>query len=289
MQVARGIGASRRILREFKPDVLMFTGGYVAFPMALAGWRIPSLLYVPDIEPGMALKAIARFADCITVTGEESRQYFNKRKKIVVTGYPVRADLAKWSRSSGQKALGLAPGLPTLLIFGGSKGAHSINIAVLEHLPALLGQAQIVHISGELDWQSVESARKSLTTDQANRYHIYPYLHEEMGAALASADLVVSRSGASALGEYPLFGLPAILVPYPYAWRYQKVNADHLANQGAAVILEDARLKDELFPVVTTLLESPKKREAMSQSLRALAHPQAAQDIASQLIELVRG
>lgn len=287
--VARGVGAARRILREFKPDVLMFTGGYVAFPMALAGWRIPSLLYVPDIEPGLAIKAITRFTDCVTVTGEDSRKYFNKHKNIVVTGYPVRAEIARWTRSAGQKALGLTPNLPTLLVFGGSKGARSINMAVLEHLPALLGQAQIVHISGELDWQSVESARKSLTTDQANRYHIYPYLHEEMGAALASADLVVSRSGASVLGEYPLFGLPAILVPYPYAWRYQKVNADYLASQGAAVILEDAHLKSELFSLVTTLLESPKKRETMSQAMRALAAPQAAQQIANQLIKLARG
>ena len=117
-------------------------------------------------------------------------------------------------------------------------------------------------------------------------YHAFPYLHEEMGAALTVADLVVSRAGASALGEYPLLGLPAVLVPYPHAWRYQKVNADYLASRGAAVVLEDSRLKEELFNVVQSLLTNSAKREAMRVSMRALARPQAARQIAQQLIEL---
>jgi undecaprenyldiphospho-muramoylpentapeptide beta-N-acetylglucosaminyltransferase len=289
MQVLRGISAANKILREFKPDILMFTGGYVAFPMAVAGWRIPSLLFVPDIEPGMAIKAIARFSKCITVTAGQSRQFFSKRTNIVVTGYPTRRDFSKWSRESAQKKLGLSDNLPTLLVFGGSKGARSLNNAIQAHLPALLSKTQIIHISGELDWPAVETARKNLTTDQAKRYHAYPYLHEEMGAALAAADLVVSRAGASSLGEFPFFGLPAVLVPYPYAWRYQKVNADYLANQGAAVILEDAQLQDELYAVIHALLESPAKRQSMRRAMQSLAHPNAASTIAAQLIALAGG
>ena len=107
-----------------------------------------------------------------------------------------------------------------------------------------------------------------------------------MGAALAAADLVVSRAGASALGEYPLLGLPAVLVPYPHAWRYQKVNADYLASRGAAVILADSLLKEELLAVVQTLLKEPAKREAMRAAMRALARPQAARQIAQQIFEL---
>jgi undecaprenyldiphospho-muramoylpentapeptide beta-N-acetylglucosaminyltransferase len=286
LQVIRGMSVSLRILNGFKPDVLFFTGGYVAFPMAVAGWRKPSLLYVPDIEPGMALKAIARLADQITVTAEASRKFFTKRSRIAVTGYPTRADLANWTRDSARAKLGLSTNLPTILVFGGSKGAHSINMALLEHLPALLATVQIVHISGELDWQMVSTKRQSLTTTQAERYHAYPYLHEEMGAALAAVDLAVSRSGASALGEFPLFGLPAILVPYPYAWRYQKVNGDYLAQHGAAVMLEDGRLTEELYTTISTLLGNPGKLEAMRKAMRELARPQAAQTIAAQLVEL---
>ncbi len=107
-----------------------------------------------------------------------------------------------------------------------------------------------------------------------------------MGAALAAADLVVSRAGASSLGEFPLFGLPAILVPYPFAWRYQKVNADYLAQRGAAVMLEDNRLNDELYTTICTLFDNPGKLDAMRKSMRDLARPQAAQSIAAQLAEM---
>ena len=107
-----------------------------------------------------------------------------------------------------------------------------------------------------------------------------------MGAALASADLVISRAGASTLGEFPFFGLPAILVPYPHAWRYQKVNADYLAERGAAVIVKDEMLKNELLPVIKDLLANPSKREAMSKAMKSLSHPQAAQAIAEQIMQL---
>jgi undecaprenyldiphospho-muramoylpentapeptide beta-N-acetylglucosaminyltransferase len=285
LQVIRGMGASMKIIWDFKPDVLFFTGGYVAFPMAVVGWFKQSVLFVPDIEPGMALKTIARLADRITVTAEASK-IFLRGKKLIVTGYPTRPDLAKWTREEAQSKLGLNPSLTTLLVFGGSKGANSINAAMLGHLPALLTRAQIVHISGELDWPTVSTRRNSLTATQAERYHAFPYLHEEMGAALAAADLVVSRAGASTLGEFPLFGLPAILVPYPHAWRYQKVNADYLAQRGAAVVLEDSRLVDELYTTICTLLDNPGKMAAMRKSMRALARPQAAQAIAAQLAEM---
>lgn len=284
--LARGVFASRRILREFRPDVLFFTGGYVAAPMAVAGRRIPTLLYVPDIEPGLALKTLARFADRIAVTSIDSKAFFPRRAKIVETGYPTRPALARWERKSAREKLGLAKDEPVLLVFGGSKGARSINMAVLAHLPALLQLAQVVHISGELDWPTVESARAALTQEQAVRYHVFPYLHEEMGAALASADLVVSRAGASSLGEFPLFGLPAVLVPYPYAWRYQKVNAESLVKRGAAVLLEDARLQTELVPTVQSLLANGTRLKSMREAMRALARPQAAADIARQLADL---
>ncbi len=113
-QLGRGVLASRRILREFKPDVLFFTGGYVAVPMALAGWKVPSLLYVPDIEPGLALNTLARFADKIAVTAEDSFRYFTGTRagkhpeRISLTGYPTRADLAGWTRQAARKALNLS-------------------------------------------------------------------------------------------------------------------------------------------------------------------------------------
>ncbi|MEZ0395793.1 MAG: UDP-N-acetylglucosamine--N-acetylmuramyl-(pentapeptide) pyrophosphoryl-undecaprenol N-acetylglucosamine transferase [Anaerolineales bacterium] len=287
-RLTRGFFAARRILDEYRPDVLFFTGGYVAVPMALAGWRIPSLLYVPDIEPGLALRTLARFASRICITVEESARFFRRPARLRLTGYPVRRELTGWTRRTGRQALGLSETEPVLLVTGGSKGARSINHAVLDSLPGLLELAQVVHITGELDWPEVEARTRSLSEAQLARYHLYPYLHEEMGAVLAAADLVLSRGGASALGEYPLFGLPAILVPYPHAWHYQKVNAAYLTRMGAAVTLEDSLLSETLLPTVRAILQTPERLESMRGCMRRLAHPGAAKEIAGELLALAK-
>jgi UDP-N-acetylglucosamine--N-acetylmuramyl-(pentapeptide) pyrophosphoryl-undecaprenol N-acetylglucosamine transferase len=283
LQLTRGFWASRRILRKFRPDVLFFTGGYVAVPMAFAGRRTPTLLFIPDIEPGLALRALARFADRITATAHDTQSYF--MKSVIATGYPLRPNLSNWARYQARTALGLSSNKPTLLIFGGSKGARSLNRATLASLPALLEIAEVVHISGQLDWDEIEEAEADLTSAQKKRYHTFPYLHE-MGKALAAADLVVSRAGASCLGEFPFFELPAVLVPYPHAWRYQKVNASYLADHGAAVILDDSHLKEELLSTVKVLLDNPGKRKSMQAAMHSLSKPDAAQAIANQLVEL---
>lgn len=291
--LARGFRTSRRILGEFRPQAMLFTGGYVAVPMALAGRKIPSLVYVPDIEPGLALKTIARFAHRIAVSAQDSRRYFPSKAPIVVTGYPVRPGFGAEPRSgtahdkaAARAALGLDPAARTLLVFGGSKGARSINMAVLQHLDSLLELAQIIHITGELDWSAVEERRHNLAVPQAERYHVHSYLHEEMPLALAAADLAISRAGASSLGEYPAFGLPAILVPYPHAWRYQKVNAEYLSSRGAALIVEDDRLPERLLAVVGPLLQAAEKLAAMSTAMSGLANPGAATAIAAELLQV---
>ena len=158
-------------------------------------------------------------------------------------------------------------------------------MAVLNNLRVLLSKYELIHITGETDWQLVKNAREQLPTNLAARYHAMPYLHE-MGAALAAADMVVSRAGASSLGEYPLVGLPAVLVPYPHAWRYQKVNADYLTRRGAAVILQDQNLSDELLVTLNVLMENPNKLKAMRAAMFQISHPRAAEKIASALIDL---
>ncbi|MBN2387220.1 MAG: undecaprenyldiphospho-muramoylpentapeptide beta-N-acetylglucosaminyltransferase [Anaerolineales bacterium] len=285
-RLLRGVFAARRVLDDFQPDVLLFTGGYVAVPMALAGRRVPSVLYVPDIEPGLALKTLARFASRICLTVEESTSYFRRPERLAVTGYPVRRQLTGWTRANGRQAIGLAEELPVLLVTGGSKGARSINHAVLDVLPELLELTQVVHITGELDWPEVEARTRDLNETQARRYFVFPYLHEEMGAVLAAADLAVSRGGASALGEYPLFGLPAVLVPYPYAWRYQKVNADYLTHREAAVTIADQDLGGTLLPTIRAILQDPARLDSMRSAMRQLAHPEAAQDIGQEILAL---
>jgi len=295
LQLWRGYWKSRRILREFRPDVLFFTGGYLAVPMALAGRKIPSVIFVPDIEPGLAIKLLARFADRIAVIVEDSKAFFSRSAEISVTGYPVRSELKIWDIDDAKKKFELEEALPTLLVFGGSKGSRSINRALLAALPELLKDMQVIHVTGHLDWSEVETARGKLISgnqimsEHTGRYHAYPYLNEEMGAAMIAADLVVSRSGAATLGEFPHFGLPAILVPYPHAWRYQHVNAKYLESRGAAVILDDADLEDKLLITVRDLARDPGMRNYMQTAMRSLAQPKAAQSISQLLHTLVKG
>ncbi len=278
-RLLRGVAASRRILADFKPDALLFTGGYVAVPMAIAGWKVPSLLYTPDIEPGLAIKAIARFSDVIALTAPESKAFFRFHRHLEVTGYPTRPGIDACTKQDALKHFGLTNDKPVLFVFGGSKGALSINEAVFEALPELLDHVQVLHITGQAHIEQAEAVRAGI--NQPDGYHPLAYLHEDMGAAFAAADLAVCRAGASTLGELPLFGLPAILVPYPYAWRYQKVNADYLVRNGGALMVKNEDLKAGLFPVVLSLLNSPEKLQSMRDNMRRLAIPDAAAKLAA--------
>ncbi len=283
--LARAVFVARKHLRRERPVAILTTGGYVSGPVALAArWEsIPVVVFVPDIEPARSIKTIARFAARVCVTVPDSLSYF-ARDKGVVTGYPLGRRITGWTKAKGLATLGLDGETPVLLIFGGSRGARSINRAVLGSIEALAELAQVIHVAGTLDWAEVEAARAELPALVRERYVAYPYLHQEMGAALAAADLVVSRSGAGVLGEFPYFGLPAVLVPYPYAWRYQRVNAGWLADRGAAVIIEDAALTAELLPTVTGLLTDETRRAAMSSAASGLARANAAYEVARQVL-----
>lgn len=285
LRLIRGFFESLAIIRDFDPDVLFFTGGYVGFPVALAGLFRRKVIFIPDIEPAVALSALSKVADRITVVAEESRRYLPKRANVAVTGYPTRPALTAVRREDALAGFGLDPELPTVFFFGGSKGAASINIALWKILPQLCEHAQVLHATGEANWDDARTKLEALPETIRGRYHAYPYLHETIGAAFRAADLIVSRAGASTIGEFPLFAVPAILVPYPHAWRYQRVNAEYLVNKGAALLLRDEELTDGLLPSVLDVLTDAEKRERMSAAMRSLAKPDAADAIAAVLLE----
>jgi UDP-N-acetylglucosamine--N-acetylmuramyl-(pentapeptide) pyrophosphoryl-undecaprenol N-acetylglucosamine transferase len=284
-----GIASAFAILGRFKPDVVFLTGGFVGVPVSIAAWlrRIPAVVYLPDIEPGLALKVMAQFATKVATTAEASAQFI-ARSKMVVTGYPVREVFARTTREQARAHFGIALDEEVLLVVGGSKGALSINRAITASLPAMLGDAgiRVIHITGARDWEEVCRAREALAPELRERYLAFAYLHEEMADAMAAADLAVCRSGASSLGELPFLGLPAVLVPYPYAWRYQKVNAQYLVDRGAAVLLEDAKLGAELAPQVTQLLGDTARLSAMRRALLDMGGRDGAGDIAQLLIKV---
>jgi UDP-N-acetylglucosamine--N-acetylmuramyl-(pentapeptide) pyrophosphoryl-undecaprenol N-acetylglucosamine transferase len=288
-RLGRSIAPASAHIRRFRPDVMLMTGGYVAAPVALAARLrgVPIVIYLPDVEPGATIRFLLPLARRIACSTAGSAAYV-PAKKMVVTGYPVRRELRAALALTREQALArfdLRPERPTLFVFGGSRGARNINRALMAILPQLLHEFQIIHLSGTLTWPEVEANATTVAADQRPYYRPYPYLHDEMGAAFRAADLVVARAGASMLGEGPAFGLPAVLIPLTFAWRYQKVNADYLTGRGAAVQLTDEQLADELLPTITTLLRDRARLESMGVAAQALDAPHAARDLAQLLLD----
>jgi len=302
VKMARGFGAALGHIGRFRPAVLFITGGYVAAPVALAARarRVPIVIYLPDVEPGSTIRAVVPLARRVACTTDGSRAYVPS-EKMVVTGYPVRPDIRAARALSREEALArfdLRPGRPTLFVFGGSRGARAINQALMAVLPQLLAEAQVIHVSGTLTWPEVEANAATLPAELQPFYRPYAYLHEEMGPAFRAADLVIARAGASMLGECPAFGLPSVLVPLAFAWRYQKVNADYLTERGAAIQLTDATLPQQLLPTVRALLFSSgdgrhgdgrNRLASMSAAAAALDRPAAAADLARLIAESAAG
>jgi len=231
----------------------------------------------------MALKEIIRLAEGVAVSVPDSNAFI-RHQNIEVSGYPVRRELARWTRRDAREHFAIGQNEKVLLVFGGSKGARSINQALAANLEALLAQMQIIHVSGRSNWSETQALVSQLDETQRARYHAYPFLEEEMGAAFAASDLVVCRAGASTLGELPLFGLPAILVPYPYAWRYQRQNADYLRTNGGAEMIEDQDLESRLAPKVIELMNDSEKLGQMSRAMKAVSRPDAAKKIAEMIV-----
>lgn len=283
-QTWRGFNEVRGLMAEFRPDVLFVTGGYVSVPAVLAAWSrgVPVLVYLPDVEPGLAVKFTSRLAGRVAVSVPEAAGYFPPGR-AVVTGYPVRPRLHGAEKPASRQKLGLGGEKPVLLVLGGSQGARSINRAALAGLERLLEAAQVLHVCGERDYEECREGTGSLPDSLRADYHLFAYLHDEMVDALCAADLVVSRAGASTLGEFPAAGLPALLVPYPYAGAHQWRNADYLAKNGAAVTLDDSRLPEELVPMVLGLLADERRRREMSGAAGSLARPDAADNVAREL------
>lgn len=279
-----GVKTAVSHINRFKPDVMFMTGGYTAVSVTIAARlrRVPVVTYLPDIEPGSTIKMMMRFTDKIACTSPSSAQFL-PQEKMVVTGYPVREEVrvaVKMSKADALAQFELTTERPTLFVFGGSRGALNINTALMDNLPALLEKIQIIHISGTYTWLQVEENAATLPEHLRAYYRPYPYLHEEMGAAFRAADLTMARSGASMLGECPAFGLPSILVPLTFAWRYQKVNADYLTERGAAIQSTDETLADDLPAIVLDLLTDETRLQKMAQAAAAMDEPNAAMNLA---------
>lgn len=290
-ELLRGSRQAWRVVHAFQPDVVLATGGYASAPVVTAAWLqgCPVLVYLPDILPGLAVRFLSWLARRVAVSFDASLAHF-PLGKAVVTGYPVRPALYTVDREAARQRLGLASDSKTVLILGGSRGAHSINLAVSEALERLLDLAQVVHVAGDTDIAWLRERREGLSSDCRQRYRVHAYLYEEMIDALLAADLAVARAGAATMGEFAAVGLPSILVPYPYAGQHQEANADFMVSRGAALKVLDATLAEgALWRAVEKLLVDEKALRSMAGNASKLARPNAAQAIAKHLALLSGG
>lgn len=270
------------LLRRQRVRVTFATGGYVSVPAATASWllRIPVILFLPDVVPGKAARWIVPLARRIAVATTASLPYLPAGKSTV-TGYPVRLAFNRITHQQGREHFGLPPAVGVICVLGASLGSRAINQALAGSLPRLLERWHVLHVAGRDRFAEAEQAAAALPAAARARYHLVPFLEEEeMAAAMAAADLVVTRGGASILGELPAVGVPGIIVPLPLAHVHQRENADYLAAQGAAVVLPNDEL-DRLGSVIATVMTDPERRERMAAAARALARPDAARSIAA--------
>ena len=271
--------AARKLIRQFKPDVVIGVGGYASGPGMLAAilGRVPTLAFEPNVVPGFANRVIARFVAAAAVHFQETKRFF-PGASTRVTGVPVREEFFNIpARPTGSK---------NLLVFGGSQGSRALNRVMSEALPELIKHVpgiQIVHQTGERDFESVQQAYNNAgVSAQVSKFI------DNMPQAFADADLVLCRSGASTVAEITAAGKPAIFVPFPQAADdHQRRNAEALVKANAAELIPEAELSvKRLVESVATAFSDPVRLQMMAQNARALSHPRAAAEIAEMAAEL---
>lgn len=275
-----------------RPGVVLGTGGYVSAPPVIAAWmlRVPVALLALDAMPSRAVRMLAPLARQIYGGFPECSKHLRPGIEVTHTGNPIRAEIGRVSKEQGAERFGLDSSRRTVLVFGGSQGAHSINLAMLDalshiHQTGQLKDLQVIFQTGRGDYRLVSEAASRIPGD----IRVLEYIND-MPHALAAADLVVCRSGAG-VSEILAGGLPAILVPFPQAAsNHQEYNARSLERAGAAEVILDRDLEGKLLAGrIAAILKDPEQHRRMRAAALNLARPEAAADIARNILALAEG
>ena len=271
-----------RLLRECGAQVVLGVGGYASFPTGLAARlrRIPTVIHEQNAYPGLANRWLGRIASAVAVSFEAAAGFF-PTGRVTVTGNPVRPEIRPGDAGEARRRLALSAGRFTVLIFGGSQGAHRINVATIEALPRLAesrSHVQFLHATGERDVSAVEQAY-----EQHGFQARVEAFFQHMATAYAAADFVIARAGASTIFELAAVGKPALLVPYPYAANdHQRLNAEAMVKAGGAWIVPDPYCDGQrIAATVQAALEKPELLRRMGEQAQGLARPDAADRIVS--------
>lgn len=276
-----------RLINEFKPDAVVGVGGYASGPVMEVATRLklPSLIQEQNSYAGMTNRLVAKRVQRICVAYENMERYF-PAEKIVWTGNPVR-DAIRNSKATREEALnhfGLKPDKKTVLVFGGSLGAHSMNVAMSEQEELIRSnpEVQVIWQVGSLYWNRY----KSHPVAELKQVHALPFI-ERMELAYALADVIVGRAGALSISELCLVGKPVVLIPSPnVAEDHQTKNAQALVNKDAAVLVRDADASEKILKEPFSLLANPNRMAEMGKNILTLARPDAAEHIAREVLKL---
>lgn len=283
-QLTAGLVQALRALRRLRPTVVLTTGGYVSVPVAAAAWllRIPVVVFLPDIRPGIAVRAQQPMATRIACAFAAAAEHLAP-DRTVVTGYPVRQAFVTGDRETARKAFEVGDE-PLLVLYGGSQGARTLNRAVADGLDELLARCRFVHVSGALDLAEMQARRAHLPVTLQERYEVHAFLGDRLVDAFLAADLCVARAGASIMAELPAAGVPAVVVPGPFS--DQHANGQWLVERDAAVMVANDDAPRELVAQVCALLDDPDRRHRMARASSAAATPDAATALIELLVEV---
>lgn len=288
MRFLKGVKESKRILKKFKPDVVIGTGGYVCGPVVYAAAKrnIPALIHEQNSVPGLTNKFLSRYVDKVAICFETAREFFPERK-VVLTGNPRASEVAGQNGDGALKPYGLNESEKTVLIFGGSRGARPINEAVVKAWSQLAVKPyQILYATGDVHYADIE---KEIALIGSSRQAVaVPYI-DDMQKVLAKVDLVVSRAGATTLAEVTALGLPSILIPSPYVTNnHQEKNAASLTSAGAALMLAEKDLSGQkLVEAIDSIMLEEGKAEKMAEASAKLGLPDASERLFNVMLELV--
>ncbi|GIE30627.1 UDP-N-acetylglucosamine--N-acetylmuramyl-(pentapeptide) pyrophosphoryl-undecaprenol N-acetylglucosamine transferase [Actinoplanes italicus] len=294
-RIPLGILQAAFTVARTRPAVVLSTGGFVSVPIGLAAalFRVPYLMHEQTLSLGLANRILARVATRILLSHEASLEHLPERarRRAVVTGNPIRPAVLQGDPAKGLAAYGLDPALPLVLVTGGAAGAQQINRMLAGALPGLLPHCQIVHQCGSLSLAEMQQVAGGLPAHLADRYRVVDFIHDELPDLLAAAAVVVARSGAGTVAELTALGKACVLVPYPHAaGDEQRITARHLAQHGAAVMLDgDEATPDRLQDTLGALLADPQRRAALAQAATAHGRPTAADQVVTEILTAAAG
>lgn len=283
---------SRRIIKRFKPDVVVGTGGYVCFPVlkAAAMLGIPTAVHESNADPGLTTRMLSGIVDTIMLGFEESRRRYKNPEKTVVTGTPVRGEFSRYSKNAAKAELGLPIDKPLVVSVWGSLGAENMN-EVMCRVIELAGNRPgftLIHSAGIEGYEKmVSELRERAPSYEKNGMDVREYIYD-MPRVMAAADIVLCRAGASTISELTYMHKPTIFVPSPFVTNnHQFKNAKVVEDAGGALIFEEGWFEPkELLNAVNNILSSPKKLESMSEAMCRLARPEATDLICEKIISL---